>query len=467
MIKHQDLVIDSEEPFKHCKLERIKYAQILSDLINSHPDGFVLAINNEWGTGKTTFVKMWKQHLDNDGFKTLYFNAWENDFEKDVLVALISELEELADSGTKEIFKTVLQKAAPLAKGLVLGLIKTQIEKHVGRDVVKDALNGVAEATAEELQSQINSYEARKKGIKDFKKSLAKFVEKSSEKKPVVFIIDELDRCRPSYAVEALEQIKHLFSVPGIVFVLSIDKEQLGNAIRGVYGSDKLNAEEYLRRFIDIEYELPEPNTQLFCNYLFEYFNFDQFFNQRERIGTRELADDSENFIKFIVTLFKESSVTLRKQEKLLAHARVALNSFRTKQYVFPETFVLLIYLKMFYTEIYNNIRKGSYNIQELINAIEDVLPDYTRTGELRRVVFAELIIINSYKQDNEKYKAELIIEQEVNDTNGKLLVETKYNKEIFFQLAMYFKNTPIAYTDIGIKYLINKIELTEEFQFN
>ena len=94
----------------------------------------------------------------------------------------------------------------------------------------------------------------RKKNIISFKNSLANFIEKSTEDKPVVFIIDELDRCRPNYAVEVLEQIKHLFSVPKIVFVLSIDKEQLGHAVRGVYGSEKLNADEYLRRFIDILY---------------------------------------------------------------------------------------------------------------------------------------------------------------------------------------------------------------------
>lgn len=71
-----------------------------------------------------------------------------------------------------------------------------------------------------------------------------------------MFIIDELDRCRPRYAVEVLEQIKHLFSVPGIVFVLSIDKVQLGNAIRGFYGSDLIDADEYYKNQIytdDIE----------------------------------------------------------------------------------------------------------------------------------------------------------------------------------------------------------------------
>ncbi len=57
-IKHNDLIINQEAPFANCKLDREKYAHVLTSIVNNYADGFVLAINNEWGTGKTTFVKM-------------------------------------------------------------------------------------------------------------------------------------------------------------------------------------------------------------------------------------------------------------------------------------------------------------------------------------------------------------------------------------------------------------------------
>lgn len=78
-MKHQDIHIEKKDPFANCKLDRGKYAHILSTVVNSDATGFVLAINGKWGTGKTTFVKMWKQLLENNGHKTIYFNAWEND----------------------------------------------------------------------------------------------------------------------------------------------------------------------------------------------------------------------------------------------------------------------------------------------------------------------------------------------------------------------------------------------------
>jgi predicted AAA+ superfamily ATPase len=94
-LKHRELIIDPNKPFLNCKLKREKYAHVLTQIVANYADGFVLAINNEWGSGKTTFVKMWQQQLNNQSFRTLYFNAWENDYESDPMVALLAELKSL------------------------------------------------------------------------------------------------------------------------------------------------------------------------------------------------------------------------------------------------------------------------------------------------------------------------------------------------------------------------------------
>ena len=91
-IRHKDLDIVKDNPFFNCKLGRENNAFVLTQIVESYADGFVLALNNKWGAGKTTFVKMWQQHLINKGFRTMYFNAWENDFEIEPLVAMLGEL---------------------------------------------------------------------------------------------------------------------------------------------------------------------------------------------------------------------------------------------------------------------------------------------------------------------------------------------------------------------------------------
>ena len=70
-IKHHEIEIPTDTPFVNCKLNREPYAKVFTEIVSSYADGFVFAINNEWGTGKTTFAKMWKQQLNNEGFQTI------------------------------------------------------------------------------------------------------------------------------------------------------------------------------------------------------------------------------------------------------------------------------------------------------------------------------------------------------------------------------------------------------------
>src|SRR5690606_3684965 len=303
-IKHSEIKMDNENPFANCKLDRQKYANILTNIIKSYPAGFVLALNNKWGTGKTTFVKMWQKDLENQNFKTLYFNAWENDFENDPLTALMGELKTLTKTGAELKFKDTLKHAAVLTKNIAPLVVKAVADRYVDTNKVTDIIVGVTKGLSEVFEHEVQEYAKKKKSISDFKQSLSKFIENSSGGKPLIFFVDELDRCRPNYAVSILEQIKHFFSVPNIVFVLSIDKGQLGGAIKGVYGSDEIDSDEYLRRFIDLEYSIPDPKPDLFFNYLYNFFQFDDFFMSPERVKHRGLSSDKSNFIKTCELLF-------------------------------------------------------------------------------------------------------------------------------------------------------------------
>jgi hypothetical protein len=466
-LKHHDITINPKRPFANCKLEREQYANILTSLVGSYADGFVLAINNEWGTGKTTFVKMWQQQLNNQDFKTLYFNAWENDFENGALTALVSELSTLQEKGTKSLFKKVLAKGAILTKSALPILLKAAVSKYLDKEVLKELFEGIADSANELLQTQIQEYTSKKEGLKEFKTSLEEFVKKSSEDKPIVFIIDELDRCRPDYAVDVLEKVKHFFGVPGIVFVLSIDKAQLGNAIRGVYGSDRMNADEYLRRFIDLEYAIPEPKTELFCKYLFEYFNFGKFFHSNERKQFGELRNDPESFIKMSIQLFSNDKLTLRQQEKILAHARVALNCFHSNNYLFPELFLVLTYFKIHHSEFYQQIRVQKLSIQELIMRFESCIPKSLEDNELRKYVFVEAQMVFFYNNYlNSGYLENLYVK----DKDGKRKIRynstLRINDDLFEEIIERYSNNRNI-SDLKISFLLDRIDLLENILIN
>lgn len=368
--------ISKESPFTNCKLGREPYAKVLTEILLTNADGFVLAIDNKWGAGKTTFVSMWSQMLQNEGFQTLYFNAWENDFENNPFVAITAELKQLIGEEDSESFKNVIQTGYKLFKKSIPALLKHQYKKHVGEDyddsmgdLIKDSSEGLFEA----FESEVNEYLERKTNIRKFHHDLENYISQNSNEKPIVFIIDELDRCRPDYAVSVLENVKHLFSVKGIVFVLSIDKEQLGHAICGAYGSDNIDSNEYLRRFIDVEYSLPEPEIKDYLAYLFDTCKLNDFFNLEIR-QHKELKDEKFVFVDFSSFLLKYKNLNLRQQEKLMNHIGITLRSFNSNAYILPDLLLYLVYLKQFEKQFYNQIKRKELTHQELLDRNKEVL---------------------------------------------------------------------------------------------
>jgi hypothetical protein len=468
MIKHNDVSIDKDNPFLNCKLAREKYANILTDIVKNYKDGFVLAINSEWGTGKTTFVKMWQQQLQNSNLQTLYFNAWENDFEENPLIALIAEFKELYGKNSNVKFKSVIEKATTLFKNIAPALAKTVAESNTATKAIADLAENLTKGATEILEDELKEYNKKKQGIIHFKKALKDFVDAIEGEKPIVFIIDELDRCRPSYAVLLLEQIKHLFCVPNIVFVLAIDKEQLGHAVRGVYGSEKLNAEEYLRRFIDLEYSLPRPDTKTYLTYLYHYFKFNEMLLGEKRKNIREFWDEPDAFVDISAILFEKGKLSLRQQERIFAHARIALRSLRFNQYLFPTLFTYLIYLKQYHYGIYTSIQAKNYNTQDLLQKVIPTIPLGADSNSISYIIHLEALLAYSY--NNYKYerdgKHHLIVE---NKSTGEKSVkikshfdESENQKEFANMIIRCYERDS---RDFSIKHLLDKIDLLERVE--
>lgn len=463
-IKHHKIVIPEDNPFKNCKLKREQYAEVLTSIVSTYADGFVLAINNEWGTGKTTFVEMWQKHLENkdNEFQTIYFNAWENDFDNNPLVAIMAELKSLTELNDK-VFNSVLQKGAVLVKSIAPTLIKSLINKHIVDidEIAVDAIENATKGITEILKDEIEDYTNKKKTIVEFREELAKFVKKNNKAKPLVFIIDELDRCRPDYAVEVLEQMKHFFTVPGIVFVLSIDKNHLASSVRGFYGSEHINTDEYLRRFIDLEYSIPQPKTEDFIDYLYDYYSFNDFFYSKERQEDRDFQRDSKAFLLMTKNLLKKSNSTLRQQEKLFAHTRLVLCSFKKNEYVFPALLFLLVYLKIIRVDLFQQIEKGELTLQELSDSIGNLMLSEDKDNHRINTAYVEALLLWFYNNNREyRKKIDLIGRDEegkpTTPIKSKLLSEND-------SLASYFENIDRQrYYNLKLDFLLKRINLTE-----
>ena len=113
-IFNSNITIDKENPFEMDKLKREEEAKILTSLFDIVGNQMVLAINSPWGTGKTTFLNMWKAYLENEGYSTVYFNCWKNDFVDDPFIAFVEEFREQLDS--EVIGREFKEKATEVGK---------------------------------------------------------------------------------------------------------------------------------------------------------------------------------------------------------------------------------------------------------------------------------------------------------------------------------------------------------------
>ena len=262
---------------------------------------FVLNINAHWGFGKTYFLTNWAEDLRLTGYPVVFFNAWENDCFDDPMVAFISEIQStlekylpqeggaakqiqpLVKKGRK-LLKVGLPILASLAAKKLTGYALEQVvqlyqdaDSQTDDDKAANSRNAelekvFAKISEDVAKKAIKDYEQSKRQIKDFKETLKTLVlqiqESQGKKAPLFIFIDELDRCRPTYAIEVLEKVKHIFDIPGVYFVVATASGQLCYSIKAVYG-EGFDAESYLKRFFDQIYEFEKPDYFSFSNYLF------------------------------------------------------------------------------------------------------------------------------------------------------------------------------------------------------
>lgn len=250
----------------------------MEKLLSSIEGRFCISLDGKWGSGKTVFVKQLKMLINAlneftyDSFITqernkiieknssfiqkgetykpilqtaVYYDAWENDQDDDPMLSLLFCI--LRDTSTK-------------------------IETSRQRDILKIMALVAESLTGRKVEALISELRGKEKfeGIQNEEKLKAKvkrlFDELISEKSDrLVVFIDELDRCKPDYAVRMLERIKHFMDDERVTFVISTNIEELQHTIRKHYGN-RFSADIYLNRFFDLTVQMPETKQNNFID---------------------------------------------------------------------------------------------------------------------------------------------------------------------------------------------------------
>ena len=242
------------------------------DILVSQEDSEMIALDGKWGSGKTFFIKqeiillkamnpyikedrdklnivkskiMRERNLDpvKANMLPVYYDAWQNDNDIDPIVSLCCEI---AD----QIGKQFSPSAEFDKKKALVAIADHFLNTNIGEicDSVK----------VNEYVEHLLNRRRLEDDVRDFFNGLCD--EKANR---IIIFIDELDRCKPSYAVRLLEQIKHYMCDERITFILAVNTAQLQHTIRHFYGSE-FDACRYLDRFFDLRTSLPAVNMNRF-----------------------------------------------------------------------------------------------------------------------------------------------------------------------------------------------------------
>jgi hypothetical protein len=476
MKKCQPVAIDAADPFKNDVLNRKANVETLTQFITSYEQSIVLCIDAGWGQGKTTFIKMWQQYLKNLDIPTIYFNAWESDYTDDALIALIGEIGLAIDnlsgenkSKAKGLFSTLKNKIGYLAKDAsfkewlpIVAAIGSLISG--GRIKADKIAEFTANLGASLAKDQIEKYEKSKQVLFEFKQALSRLAEcycGNDDKKPLVIFIDELDRCRPNFAIEVLEKAKHLFNVDNIIFVLATDKTQLGHSIRAVYGQG-LDVNGYLRRFIDFDYLLPSPVESNFIVSLSKQLGLDKYLINRITF----FADPLGIILQNLISLY---NLTLREQEALCNILNIAV---RTRSYFLEDNRVLVLFLlsilKLKFPDLYKSLNRDNKSsfISNVLENINSHYPDNTDNTDndtyyLKFLEFLECMLLSVIRPAS-KFSYEETVDDYVRKYNFN---DVKKQKLIEIFHVVIVKGFEITILDLLL--IKDTIEFSSSFTLN
>ena len=358
--------IDSNAPWNDDQLGRSQVAHTLTKLITGQEQPLVVSLSGGWGTGKTFMLQRWQKGLEKGGYVSIYFNAWEDDFCNDPFVAIIGQITQGIRS--LEEYSGVLGNVEEAAQEFIDYFLFKMMDKATRGWVEKGLIDSMKNKVLSEYKNQRQAKEKLKESLREMSTEV-----KAKSRNPLVFIVDELDRCRPTFAIELLERIKHVFDVPNMVFVVGINRDELCKSIRSVYG--EIDANTYLQRFFHADLTMPEVSARNYAEYVWNHY----FSNSKVFKHTKH----RDEFFSFLIYIVETGKLPLRDLEHYIRH----LYLIRDKVGALHNDTLLLfvmIMVKMKNPEFYKKWAAKQASNSEILNAIAELL-DRDSYAEIER----------------------------------------------------------------------------------
>ena len=356
------------------EFHRKPVAENMIKLLSSSLDISPMMLDGSWGTGKSEFcqktINLFKLK---DTHHLIYVDAFKADHVGEPLVTLLSEIIKLLPEKEQPGF---IKKIIPATKfGLktggkaFVGHILRQDFASVADDYDKNIQKAADKAIDATVESIIKDQVQAEKNLTSLKDAISKV----AEEKAIVFFVDELDRCKPSFAVDVLELIKHVFDIDNVQFVLITNSQQLRASINHCYGVD-VDSQRYLDKFLKFTIKLSNKTMPNRFEPIFASMSlFEQLIQRNQNIRSDTYSSVSKQFIESIIINLE---LSLREVETLVRYLEVLQvltdkNAFPTGGYLgytLLKTLAVIIYC--FKPDLANEISNSKYDAKEIANIL-------------------------------------------------------------------------------------------------
>ena len=248
-----------------------------------------IAVQGDWGTGKTSTMKQLQEKLKRENGSTLWFPTWQfavlgeqDRLLIDLLMLLCCKLEEKCSKFDNDKDKETLNKVSRFIKRVgraaAIGSIYLAAEtgkKLTGIDGVKVVDKVIDEFEKQDKENKSGNtsetnitYESYVIQVSELHNDLTTLIDiylgRNNTNRLYIFI-DDLDRLEPLRAVELLEGIKNFLDIPRCVFVIAIDTKVVMEGLKAKYGEnmDKDKMVHFFDKIIQVPYKLPVHNYKL------------------------------------------------------------------------------------------------------------------------------------------------------------------------------------------------------------
>lgn len=360
--------IGSALTFEDDLLDRHRFAQGVLRLVNNSNGPGVMALDSEWGTGKTYFLKMLQQLLEEKKHGVIYVDAFQSDLGGDAFATLVGEVlgaydrwaidsPEKRDKFKKSAIK-VFKGLGRFTSGV---LLKTAMAGMVDATQASAALEAAMEESSDRatamLDHLLEQSSTKANTVQMFRDSLnalpSAFAKHKNDGTPtkLVFIIDELDRCRPNYAVDILEVVKHYFNVDNVFFIISGDFDLISKSIENAYGIPNMGR-RYLQKIIPYYVSFANLSGQKLDRLRAEV-------SKRLRSETDQHADLANEAAGLLVELVRSERLSMRDLERIVQMGSTALALVGPRDFAPAPLVVALLVIRHQNHSLYRSVKNG------------------------------------------------------------------------------------------------------------